>query len=556
MTGVPLPDPVVFAPYGDCHSWSPSLVELYVVSDAIAAASFVAIPLALFYFARRRRDLPFGWMFWCFGVFVLACGAVCSTDVWAFWRPDYWVVGVVRALRAATALPTAILLIRLVPQALSIPEQGALRSTNERLRRTTGALRKNKAVLELKIEERTAELKKTNEELRQQIADRRQAEEALRVSENKLRQAHKMEAVGRLAGGVAHDFNNLLSVVLSYSSMLLEGLAPDDPMRPELTQIEDAGQRAAALTQQLLAFSRQQVLQPRPVALNEIVARAEKLLGRLIGEHISLVTSLDAKLGLVNVDAGQIEQVVVNLVVNARDAMPKGGRIVVSTRSAPAEGDEGPQALLTVADDGVGMDAATLEKIYEPFFTTKGVGEGTGLGLATVLGIVQQSGGRIDVESAVGEGTTFFVRLPMMPGREAGDEPAAPKSVAPPGNETILVVEDEEVVRDLVVEILRRHGYRLLSASSGEEALGICRDPEYPIDLVVTDVVMPVMGGQDLARTIAAQYPAIRVLMMSGYPNDVLDMNEGLDPDTDFLRKPIQPRELTRRVREVLNADR
>jgi two-component system cell cycle sensor histidine kinase/response regulator CckA len=538
------------------HSWSSSLVDLYVVSEGVIAASFAIIAAALFYLAKRRRDLPFAWIFWSFGVFILACGATYAVDLWSVWTPSYWAAGVLRALTAAASLTTAISLVRLLPRALSVPAPGALRSSNEQLRRTTGALQQNKAQLELTIEARTVELQRANEELRHQVADRQQAEEALRVSENRLRQAHKMEAVGRLAGGVAHDFNNLLSVVLSYSSMLLEGLEQDHPMRAELTQIEDAGQRAAALTQQLLAFSRQQVLQPRPVALNEIVSRAEKLLKRLIGEHIALVTSLDPKLGLVDVDPGQIEQVIVNLVVNARDAMPRGGRIVISTSAVPAQDGEGPQAQLTVADDGVGMDAPTLEKVYEPFFTTKAVGEGTGLGLATVLGIVQQSGGRIDVESEVGEGTTFFIRFPRMSSPDSASMPAVARAAAAPGTETILVVEDEAVVRDLAVEILRRHGYRLISASSGEEALAICRDPEYPIDLIVTDVVMPVMGGRELAEKIAVQHPEIRVLLMSGYPNGVLDLDEALAPDTNFLRKPIQPKELARRVREALGESR
>jgi signal transduction histidine kinase len=533
-----------FMPHGHCYLWNPNMVRLHVISDAVTALSYTSIPLTLVYFARKRRDVPFHWMFWCFGLFIVACGATHYLEIWTLWNPTYWLSGVVKAITAAASLPTALLLVKLMPQALAIPTPSSLRAANERLKATTEELRSAQATLEKRIEERTSALREANEELTQEVSERRQAEEALRVSQTKLRHAQKMEAVGRLAGGVAHDFNNLLSVVLSYSDMLLERMAPDHPMFEELKQIEGAGVRAAALTQQLLAFSRQQVLQPKAVVLNDVIGGVDKMLTRLIGEHITIRTSLAPDLGLVHVDPTQMEQVIVNLVVNARDAMPRGGVIDITTANV----DSG-HVLLTVTDHGEGMDAATLERIYEPFFTTKDLGKGTGLGLATVFGIVQQSGGRIDVDSAVGRGTTFRIYLPRISARTTETTDDAPQS-AVAGTETILVVEDEAIVRDLVVQILERQGYTLLSASSGKEALELCERETRRIDLLVTDVIMPVMDGRELAERITALRPGIRVLLMSGYPNDVL---REIDPDVQFLRKPIQPGPLAKRVREVLN---
>jgi signal transduction histidine kinase len=543
-----------FMPHGHCYQWNPTLIWLNVISDGITALSYTSIPFTLVYFARKRPDLPFRWMFWCFGLFIVACGATHYLDIWTLWTPTYWLAAVVKAITALASLPTAYLLVKLLPRALSIPTPETLRAANEQLRATTDDLRSSQSMLEVRIEQRTAALRHANEVLTQEIAERRQAESALRISEQKLRHAQKMEAVGRLAGGIAHDFNNLLSVVLSYSDMLLQTAGPDHPMHGELKQIQSAGLRAESLTHQLLAFSRQQVLQPKPVLLNDVVQSIEKMLTRLIGEHIELVTSLEPTLGLVHVDPGQIEQVIVNLVVNARDAMPKGGRVVISTANAPSEDGANTEIVLTVSDEGTGMDGGTLEHIYEPFFTTKDVGQGTGLGLATVLGIIEQSGGRIAVESAVDKGTTFFIRFAEMKGSAQNPSVDVATTNLPTGTETILVVEDEAMVRDLVVEILRRQGYTMLSAASGHDALAICASVTQPIDMLISDVIMPVMDGRELAERIAAAYPKIRVLLMSGYPNDVLDPRGVIEQGIPFLRKPIQPRALAIRVREVLDA--
>jgi len=543
-----------FMPHGHCYLWNPALIWLNVISDGLTALAYTSIPFTLVTFARKRPDVPFRWMFWCFGLFIVACGATHYMDVWTLWTPTYWLAGIFKAITALASVPTAYLLVKLLPQALAIPTPKSLRVANDQLRATTDELRSSQGMLEVRIEQRTAALRQANEVLTQEIAERRQAEEALRVSQQKLRHAQKMEAVGRLAGGVAHDFNNLLSVVLSYSDMLLQMAGPEHPMRTELKQIQNAGLRAETLTQQLLAFSRQQVLQPKPVDLNDVVHSVEKMLGRLIGEHIVLTATLDPELGLVHVDRSQIEQVIVNLVVNARDAMPKGGRVVISTANVSADPSGNEEILLQIRDEGVGMDPGTLERIYEPFFTTKEMGKGTGLGLATVLGIVEQSGGRIAVESHVGSGTTFRIHFPRMTSDEKSLRPELTTGKLPSGTETILVVEDEPMVRDLVVEILRRQGYTLLSAATGHDALAICASVATPIDLLITDVVMPVMDGRDLAERVAQAHPKIRVLLMSGYPNDVLDPRGVIEAGVPFLRKPIQPRALANRVREVLDA--
>jgi two-component system cell cycle sensor histidine kinase/response regulator CckA len=543
-----------FMPHGHCYMWNPTLIRIHVIADGITAVSYTSIPFSLAYFALKRRDIPFNAMFWCFGLFIVACGATHYMDIWTLWTPTYWLAGLLKAFTAAASLPTAIYLVRLMPQALKIPTPSILQATNDQLRKTSEELRATQARLEIGIDERTGALRRANAELVREIAERRQTEEALRVSQQKLRHAQKMEAVGRLAGGVAHDFNNLLSVVISYSAMLLETVEQEHPMYDEIKQIEAAGLRAEALTQQLLAFSRQQVLQPRTVDLNEVVQGVEKMLGRLIGEHIALETSLARPLGLVQLDPRQIEEVIVNLVVNARDAMPRGGRILISTSNTAADArGNATQVVLTISDDGEGMDDATLERIYEPFFTTKDVGKGTGLGLATVFGIVQQSGGRIDVESELGKGTSF--RIYFSRNDEGITEPRP--STSPPsvltGTETILVVEDETVVRNLVVEILHRHGYRVLSAANAHEALALSGRVTEPIHLLITDVIMPTMDGRELAFRIAETRRETRTLLMSGYPNYILDPRGAVDPGVHFLRKPIQPRALAQSVRDVLN---
>jgi PAS domain S-box-containing protein len=397
------------------------------------------------------------------------------------------------------------------------------------------------------------------------VTERKLAEESLRRTEEQLRQARKMEAIGSLAGGVAHDFNNLLSVILSYATMLAGDLPQGDPMRDDLDEIRAAGERAAALTRQLLAFSRQQILSPKTLNLNEVVTGMERMLRRLVGSHIEFTVIATPSLGKVTVDPSQIEQVIMNLVVNARDAMSRGGKLTIETANADLDDRNlaeelgvtlGPYVALTIADTGVGMDDATQRRMFEPFFTTKERGKGTGLGLATVFGIVKQSGGGIAVQSEPGAGTIFKVYLPRVGvGPPVEWRPSqAPPSGTMRGTETILLVEDEERVRSLVRTILRRHGYQVLEAQSGGDALLICEQYIASIDLLLTDVVMPRMSGRQLAERLRTVRPAMKVLFMSGY-TDTAIVNRGvLDPGLAFLQKPITPETLTHKIREVLDA--
>jgi two-component system, cell cycle sensor histidine kinase and response regulator CckA len=385
-----------------------------------------------------------------------------------------------------------------------------------------------------------------------------------RLLESQLRQAQKMEAVGQLAGGVAHDFNNLLTVIGGRCYLMLGKLGPDDALRREVELVRSAAERAARLTHQLLAFSRKQVLEPRVLDLNETVTGIEPLLRRLIGEHIEISVTRGSGLGRVKADAGQLEQVILNLAVNARDAMPHGGQLVLETANAVV--DEwtarhvpdvvpGNYVMLSVTDSGHGMDAATRAQIFEPFFTTKEVGKGTGLGLATVYGIVKQSGGFIEVESEPGRGAAFKVYLPRVEEAVAVGEPAKPSGTRLRGSETVLLVEDDEGLRHLAREILTVQGYTVIEAASPRDALRIHQTHPGRIDLLLTDVVMPEMNGRQLADHLKLAREEMAVLFMSGYTGAVLSQRDGEGEFTGhLLQKPFTPDGLSRRVREVLDA--
>ncbi|MEA2766484.1 MAG: hypothetical protein QOK07_2888, partial [Gemmatimonadaceae bacterium] len=384
-----------------------------------------------------------------------------------------------------------------------------------------------------------------------------------RELEDQLGQAQKMEAVGQLAGGVAHDFNNLLTVIMSYSSMLLTDAGTNAEVRGDIQEISDAAGRAAALTRQLLAFSRKQVLQMRPVSVNAVVTDVEKMLRRLIGEDISLTTNLDADLGMINADPGQLEQVLINLAVNARDAMPGGGALTITTDNAELfeeHGDRhlgaapGKYIMIAVTDTGTGMTKEVQQRLFEPFYTTKGVGKGTGLGLATVHGIVKQSGGDIYVYSELEHGTTFKVYFPRL--TKVADVPtvtAEHRAITPRGSETILLAEDDEALRTLGARVLGLLGYKVLVARTGKEALQIVADHTGSIDLIATDVVMPEMNGSQLVERVLEARPAIRVLFMSGYTDDEVMRRGVIDGQTAFLQKPFTPDLLAHKVREVLD---
>jgi PAS domain S-box-containing protein len=381
--------------------------------------------------------------------------------------------------------------------------------------------------------------------------------------EAQLRQSHKMEAVGQLAGGVAHDFNNIVAVIMLQSELLLTQPDQSDNSRRRIEEIRKASHRAAALTQQLLAFSRKQVLQPKVLDLNAIVSDMDRMLRRLIGEHLEFLTVAEAGLGQVKADRNQIEQVVMNLVINARDAMPKGGKL--SIRTANVELDEnyaahhigvepGRYVMLAVSDTGIGMSVQTQARIFEPFFTTKEQGKGTGLGLSTVYGIVKQSGGNIWVYSERDFGTTFKVYLPRLDQVVERGRSGELRAVLPQGTETILLVEDEEMIRKAAREILEANGYRVLDASGGEEALMISRMHQAPIQLLMTDVVMPQMNGRELAERLSSLQPELKVLYMSGYTDDAIVHHGVLEQGIAFLEKPFTAQALTHRVRELLDA--
>jgi signal transduction histidine kinase/CheY-like chemotaxis protein len=398
--------------------------------------------------------------------------------------------------------------------------------------------------LESRVEERTRELSQ---------------------AQDQFRQAQKMEAVGRLAGGVAHDFSNLLTAITCYSDLLMSSLAEGDPRRGDLEQVKHAADRAASLTRQLLAFSRRQVLQPRVLDFNAVVGSVDKMLRRLIGEDIDLVTVPAPALGWVKADPGQLEQILMNLAINARDAMPRGGKLTIETANVELDGayvrqhvavQPGLYVMLAVSDTGCGMDAEIRSHLFEPFFTTKEVGKGTGLGLATVYGIVTQSGGTVSVYSEPGRGTTFKIYLPRVEDAVGRPVPAASPATPVEGSETILVVEDEEAVRLLTCEVLKRNGYTVLEARHGDEALAVSDRHEGRIAPMLTDMVMPGKKGPDVARQLAAVRRDMKVLYMSGYADNGIVHQGALEPGLAFLAKPFTPSALARKVREVLDAPR
>ena len=386
--------------------------------------------------------------------------------------------------------------------------------------------------------------------------------EALREKEVQLQQANKMEAIGRLAGGVAHDFNNLLTVIRGYSELIVMAVDRTHPVRTHAEEVLKAADRASSLTSQLLAFSRKQVLELRIVKLNEIVANVEKLLRRLIGEDIQLLTTVGLNLGWVKADPGQLEQVLINLAVNARDAMPQGGTLMIET--ANIELDEtftrhhldiqpGIYCILSVTDSGCGMNKDTLSKLFEPFFTTKAPGKGTGLGLSIVHGIVKQSGGNILVSSEPGHGTTFKIYLPCVEAPAEVGLPPEAVSATSSGSETVLIVEDEGQVRTLECGLLKASGYKVLAASHGGEAVRICHEYSGTIHLLVTDLILPQMNGRELARQVAPIRPSMKVLYVSGYPDETLVTAGVARNKVPFLQKPFASDALLRSVRNVLD---
>ncbi|MES2504113.1 MAG: response regulator [Myxococcota bacterium] len=384
-----------------------------------------------------------------------------------------------------------------------------------------------------------------------------------RELEQQLRQSQKMEAIGRLAGGVAHDFNNLLTVILNYGQMLMDDLTPMDPMRKRVEAILESGERAASLTQQLLAFSRKQIIAPKLMDLNAVLVRMERMLQRLLGEDVELINHANNPVWQIKADAGQVEQIVMNLAVNARDAMPSGGKLILETHNVTLDSshqkehsgvEPGQYVMFAISDNGCGMTEAVSARIFEPFFTTKGLGQGTGLGLSTVYGNVKQNNGFISVYSEVGHGTTFKLYFPKVI-EEGTIESPIPSEVAKPegGKETILVVEDEERVRGVAINLLSKHGYHVLEARNGGEALLICEQEKGHIDLMLTDVIMPNMNGRQLAERLKKIKPDMKVIFMSGYTDNVIAENGVLESGSAFIQKPFSAIKLLKLIRERLD---
>jgi signal transduction histidine kinase/ActR/RegA family two-component response regulator len=413
--------------------------------------------------------------------------------------------------------------------------------------------------------EARAELEGRLSELEDQIRQTKEAQAALAKSEEQLRQAQKMEAIGILAGGVAHDFNNILTAIMGYSQLLTRRLGPDSPHKDTVKEILNAGSRAAALTSQLLAFSRRQILEPKVLDLNDVVRNMEKMLRRLIGEDVDFLTVLEPELDRVKVDPGQIEQILLNLAVNSRDAMPDGGTLIIETKNAELdkfyaddhlEVTPGPYVMVSVSDNGCGMEEEMRSRIFEPFFTTKGAGKGTGLGLSTVFGIIKQSGGHVSVYSEPGQGTTFKIYLPKVEVAKTATRPGQDHDPLPVHDERILLVEDQDQVRDVVAQMLESYGYEVLSAACGEAGLQKSTAEKGPIHLLLTDLVMPGMSGRELSEHLAVLRPHTRCLFMSGYTDDAVVRNKVLESGIPFIHKPFTADALHRAVRKVLDDHR
>jgi signal transduction histidine kinase/ActR/RegA family two-component response regulator len=540
------------SPHGFCLLWRPELIWLHVTSDAIIALSYYSIPLALTYFVLKRRDLVFGWMFWLFGAFILACGTAHVFEILTLWYPLYGVEGAIKFVTALASITTAAILWPLLPRALALPSPAMLTRANEEL--SAQIDERNKALATLsESEERYRVLYET---LQQETEERRRVEDA-------LRQSQKMEAVGQLTGGVAHDFNSLLTIILGNLEVVRRLTAEESiELRSHLTSIEHAGQRAATLTHRLLAFSRRQPLAPRTLDLNRVVSGMSEMLNRTLGEAVTIETVLAARLWLSRVDPNELENALLNLVINARDAMERGGKPTIETANLYLDDDyaatdpevpAGQYILLAVTDTGTGMSAEVLAKAFDPFFTTKPIGRGSGLGLSMVYGFARQSGGHVRIYSELGQGSTVKIYLP----RWLGEEDQAPAERAPDqrrragGQETILVVEDDAEVRAYAVRVLRELGYYILEANNADAALTIVR--EQKLDLLFTDIGLPNTDGRQLSRLARHVQPALKVLFTTGYARNAIVHNGTLDADVELIPKPFSSDALSRRVRQILD---
>jgi signal transduction histidine kinase len=521
-------DSSTLSPHGICLLWEPELIWLHVASDAVIAVAYFSIPVALSIFVSKRRDVDFGWIFWAFALFITACGVTHVMSIITLWVPVYGIEGIIKLFTAMASIVTAVMLWPLLPKVLALPSPTQLRVAEAALAR--------------------------------EGLQRREAEEMLRHSQ-------KMDAIGQLTGGVAHDFNNLLTIISGNLELAQRSLgAWSDGSREHLTRLiasaAHGARRAAMLTQRLLAFARRQPLDPRPINIGQLIGGMSDFFARTLGENIELDIVRRADLWQVEVDPSQMESAILNLVVNAKDAMAGKGKLTIETSNTFIDESYsqqnpdvpiGPYVQISVSDTGGGMSREVQEKAFDPFFTTKEPGQGTGLGLSQVYGFVRQSGGRVKIHSAVGEGTTVKIYLPRaLVVTGALGESDVP-TVVSQGSEAILVVEDEADVRSYLVETLRDLNYRVREASDGTEALALFDTDPLRVDLLLTDIVMPGMNGRQLADELRRRQPELKVLFMTGYSGDAVVRQGRLDSGVSLLQKPLSQSLLAAKIRDSLD---
>jgi signal transduction histidine kinase/ActR/RegA family two-component response regulator len=533
-------DSSTLSPHGICLLWRPELIWLHVVSDGLIAAAYFSIPVALSVFVSKRRDVAFGWVFWAFAIFILACGTTHLFSIWTLWNPDYALEGLVKAVTAAASVFTAVMLWPLLPKLLALPSPEQLRAANgallEEIKNRDGAL----------------------------IALQNEREERLKAEEM-LRQSQKMEAIGQLTGGISHDFNNILTVIMGNLGFLVAAVSSNARLKTCAELIGRAADRGAELTRSLLAFARKQALQPRELDLNSLVSDTEQLLRGSLGADIDLVLMLDETIDAALVDAAQLQTSLLNLALNARDAMPNGGKLTVETSNkyldeayAAANSDVtvGAYVMLAVTDTGAGIPRDIQDRLFEPFFTTKDVGKGSGLGLSMVYGFIKQSGGHIKIYSEVGIGTTVKMYLPRASGVGGKIDNTADIDLLVTGHEVVLVVEDDELVRESLLTQLESLGYTTHAARNAEEALKIL-EAHADIALLFTDVVLPGgLNGRQLAVEACRRDPNLKVLYTSGYSQNAIVHHGRLDPGVLLLAKPYRKSELARALRTALRNER
>jgi signal transduction histidine kinase len=529
-------DSSMFSPHGICLLWEPELIWLHVVSDAVIAAAYFSIPFALAIIVSKRRDFQFGWIGWSFAAFIMACGLTHIFSIITLWVPVYGIEGIVKAVTAIASIVTALIMWPLIPKIIAIPSSAQLRQAYSALEEE-GKQRRGAETLLQRFRETEA-------------------------TETQIRQAQKMEAVGQLTGGIAHDFNNILTVITGTIEILGDAVADRPHLAGIARLIEDAASRGAALTQHLLAFARKQPLQPTSVDVNKLIVDTVQLLRPTIGERVSIDFVPGEDVAPALVDSSQLATAILNLALNARDAMPNGGQLRIETADVELQDNRipdgpaaGPYVMISISDTGHGIAAEHLNKVFEPFYTTKEVGRGTGLGLSMVYGFVKQSNGHITIQSEKGRGTTILVCLPRADAEAAPVVTMPVSESAQQGHEAILIVEDDPLVRSYVLTQIRHLGYRTLSASNGHDALAILRGPE-PIDLLFTDVIMPgALNGRELSIEALKLRPGLKVLFTSGYSEHAIDHDGRLDQGVQLLKKPYRRSDLASMLRIALMND-